>query len=200
MKSTLRAALLGGFFCLGTSLCAGFAHADVLTFDDLGSAGTVPLHYGGLDWSGAGWLAFGDAQPPFTAHSGNWRLATDFGIADAASEIRFATPTVFNGAWFAGLGGATVSFQLYAQGQLVASSATLDPNEVPAFLASGFAGQVDAVRVHSPWHASFVMDDFSFTSAVPEPQSWLLMGLGLAALAARASRGNRTAPARHRPT
>jgi hypothetical protein len=193
MTSFLRAALWGGCLALG----AGWAQANVLSFDDIGAAGAVPLHYGGLDWSAAGWLAFGDEQPPFTAHSGNWRVATDFGVDDAASEIRFATPTVFNGAWFAGLGGATVSFELYASGELVASSATLDPGETPAFLPSGFAGQVDAVRVHSPWHASFVMDDFSFTPSVPEPQAWLLMALGLAAIGAAARRRAASAPADH---
>lgn len=187
MRSTLRAALWGGCVCI-SSLCAGLAHADVLGFDDIHTAGPLPVNYGGLDWSAAGWLVFSDEQPPFTAHSGSGRVATDFGIGDAASEIRFAQPTVFNGAWFAGLGGATVSFQLYAQGQWVASSATLDPSEAPAFLASGFAGEIDAVRVSSPYHASFVMDDFSFAGAVPEPQTWLLMGLGLAALGGMARR------------
>lgn len=188
MRSTLSAALRGGCLLVATSLGVGLAHADVLGFDNITPAGSVPLHYGGLDWSAAGWLAFSDEQPPYTAHSGAGRVATDFGVDDAASEIRFTTPTVFNGAWFAGLGGATVSFQLYAQGQWVASSATLDPGETPAFLPSGFAGQVDAVRVHSAWHGSFVMDDFSFAGAVPEPQTWLLMALGLAGLAAAARR------------
>ena len=175
MHRKLRAALVGGVLGVAASL----ASAAVLTFDDIGAEGTVPAAYGGLDWSAAGWTAFDTEQDPYNAHSGNWRAATGWGADDAASLIRFPTPATFQGAWMAGLGGATVSFQLFAGGQLVASSATLDASATPTFLASGYAGMVDAVQVHSPAHAYFVMDDFSFTASVPEPQSVLLMALGL---------------------
>lgn len=184
-KAALAAAL---------ALAGPLAGATVLGFDDIGADGAVPLNYGGLDWSAAGWSVFAGEQAPYTAHSGSFRAATGWGVDDAASEVRFAKPTVFDGAWFAGLGGATVRFDLYLGGQLVASSATLDPDATPRFLASGWAGAVDAVRVASPWHASFVMDDFSFqgpAGPVPEPQAALLLAAGLAVLqlARRRARG-----------
>ena len=178
MHHKLRAALVGGVL----SVAASLAGATVLSFDDIGVEGTVPDAYGGLDWSAAGWTAFSTEQEPYTAHSGSGRAATGWGADDAASLIRFVAPATFQGAWMAGVAGATVSFQLYAGGQLVATSATLDPSATPTFLPSGYAGLVDAVQVHSPAHAYFVMDDFSFTTAVPEPQSVLLMVLGLALL------------------
>lgn len=177
--------------------CAAFsplAGATVLGFDDIGSDGFVPANYGGLDWSASSWIAFGEAQAPYTPHSGDWRIATDFGSDDAASTIRFLAPSVFQGAWFSGYGDASVSFALYAGGALVATSATLAPTDAPAFLASGYAGAVDAVVVKSPLQAFYAMDDFSFTTAttapVPEPQTWALLagGLGVVVMLARRRR------------
>lgn len=187
MKISIRHLALLGALAIGSSL-AGAAHATVLTFDDIGIEGTVPASYGGLDWSAAGWSAFAGEQAPYTPHSGDWRVASAWGGTDAASEIRFNAPTVFEGAWFSGLGGATVSFELYAGGVQVATSATLDPSDLPTFLSSGYAGAIDAVRVSSPYHASFSMDDFSFTTAVPEPPAYLLMLVGMAAVGAASRR------------
>jgi hypothetical protein len=182
-----RSLLAVAALALGAGLATG-ASATVLTFDDIGIEGLVPTNYGGLDWSAAGWAAFGGEQAPYTAHSGDWRVASVWEGTDATSVIRFTAPTVFTGAWFSGLGGATVTFELYSRGQRVATSATLDPSSTPAFLASGYAGAVDAVRVSSPHHASFAMDDFTFTAAVPEPHTYALMLLGIAAIGAAARR------------
>ena len=164
--------------------------AAVLTFDDLGQDGTVPAHYGGLDWSAAGWFAFSIEQEPYTAHSGAVRVATDFAAQDQSSIVRFATPTRFDGAWFAGLNGATVTFQLYRDDVLVATSSTLDPGATPAFLATGYEGLVDAFVVASPEHGSFVMDDVTF-APVPEPSEVALLALGISVLTLRAARGRR---------
>lgn len=90
------------------ALCAPFASATVLTFDDIvGPDGyaSVPGNYGGLDWSNAGLAVFTGAQAPFTAHSGAGRVATDWiDGGPIASTIRFLAPAVFDGAWFAGYG------------------------------------------------------------------------------------------------
>jgi hypothetical protein len=175
------------------ALGAPFASADVLGFDDIGSYGLVPTHYGGLDWSSSSWIAFGDTQDPYAAHSGDWRVSTDFGSTDTDSTIRFLSASVFDGAWFSGYGDAAVTFELYLGGALVASSATLAPTGTASYLASGYAGLVDAVVVSSPLQAFYAMDDFTFhapVAAVPEPQTWALMfaGMGLVAVARRTRR------------
>jgi opacity protein-like surface antigen len=158
------------------------ASAAVLSFDDIGADGTVPLNYGGLDWSSAGWTVFSTPAEPYTAHSGDGRVATGFMAEDASSLIRFNQASSFQGAWFAGLGGAVLSFELYLGDQLVHSSATLDPSAAPSFLSSGYAGLVDSVVIKSLNHGEFVMDDFTFTTAVPEPESYALMLAGLAGI------------------
>ena len=174
------------------ALCAPFASAAVLSFDDIVGAdgyAAVPTNYGGLDWSAAGWSAFSGAQAPYTPHSGDGRITTAWGSDDASSVIRFLAPTVFDGAWFAGFGDASVSFQMFLGGQLVASSTALGLSETPAFLSSGWNGAIDAVVVSSAYQAFYVMDDFSFQDAtdVPEPGTlaMVLAGLGLMVRTAR---------------
>lgn len=189
MKHLIRTLLVGA----ASAAFLPMASATVLGFDDLGTDGYVPASYGGLDWSAGDWFAFGEAQDPYTAHSGDFRVTSGFGDADAATAIKFVAPAVFDGAWFAGLSGATVTFDLYYQGQQVGTSATLDPSATPAFLASGYKGLVDEVIVASPGQGSYVMDDFTFTQAVPEPQTIALMlaGLGVVGTVMRRTRDSR---------
>ncbi|MCR5867053.1 MAG: PEP-CTERM sorting domain-containing protein [Aquincola tertiaricarbonis] len=160
--------------------------ATVLSFDDLAD-GALPSGYGGLQWSAA-WLSFADAGEPFGTHSGNRQLATDWGADNTATLIRFGQAATFQGAWFSGYEDAAVSFSLYYQGQQVATSALLTPAPSSAFLASGYAGLVDAVAVNSAAHSYFGMDDFTFTAAVPEPETYALMLAGLAAVGLMARR------------
>ncbi|UCV07575.1 PEP-CTERM sorting domain-containing protein [Dechloromonas denitrificans] len=163
------------------------ASATVLTFDDIGSDGFLPSNYGGLNWVVDGWTAFSGEQAPFAAHSGDFRITTQWGGDDVAATIGLITPTVFQGAYFAGLSGAEVSFKLYLGGNLVGTSALLNPSATPTFLTSGYNGLVDTVVVSSKEHAGFVMDDFTFTASVPEPETYALMlaGLGLLGFARR---------------
>ncbi len=170
------------------ALSAPLASATVLNFDDIvgpGGYAAVPGNYGGLDWSGAGLSVFTSEQAPFTAHSGQGRVTTDWiDGGPIASTIRFLAPTVFNGAWFSGYGDSSVRFDLYFGGQLVASSSALQLSETPAFLNAGWDGVVDAVVVSTGFQASYTMDDFSFedVAQVPEPGSLALMlaGFGIA--------------------
>lgn len=173
------------------ALCAPFASAAVLDFDDIAGPdgfASVPANYGGLDWSGSGLSVFTGEQAPFTAHSGQGRVTTDWiDGGPIASTIRFLAPSVFHGAWFSGYSDSSVRFDLYAEGQLVASSASLQLSAAPGFLDAGWGRAIDTVVVFSGFQASYVMDDFSFdrVSPVPEPgvASMLLAALGIAGAA-----------------
>lgn len=185
-------------FGAALALSASFASATVLNFDDIvGPDGfaAVPGNYGGLDWSASGLSVFTAEQAPFGAHSGQGRVTTDWiDGGPVASTIRFLAPTIFDGAWFSGFSDSSVRFDLYAGGQLVASSAALQLSDTPAFLDAGWDGAIDTVVVSSGFQASYAMDDLSFENAaqVPEPGSLALVlgGLGLAG-AARLRRSRR---------
>ena len=174
-------------------LSAPFAAATVLTFDDIiGPDGiaAMPVTYGGLDWSNAGMSVYTYEQAPFTAHSGQGRVTTDWTDNwPVASTIRFLSPTIFDGAWFSGYADSIVRFDLYFGGELVARSASLQLSEVPMYLDAGWNRAIDTIVVASDFPASYVMDDFSFSGVaqVPEPGSVALMlaGLGIAGLARR---------------
>lgn len=173
-------------------LAAPLASATVLSFDDIVAAGdyaAVPTNYGGLDWSGSSWAVLATEMTPYTPHSGDGRVTLGWGSDDAASTVRFNAPTVFEGAWFAGYGEATVRFDMYLGGSLVASSTTLALSATPSFLDAGWNGAVDTIVVSSPLHAFYVMDDFSYTVAAPVPEpatvALLLAGLGLVGAAVR---------------
>lgn len=184
MNPMLRNAAAAAAF----ALCAPFASATVLDFDDIvdpDGYAAVAGNYGGLDWSGAGLNVFTSEQAPFAARSGAGRVTTDWTDGGpVASTIRFLAPTVFEGAWFSGYEDASVRFDLYFQGLLVASTAALQLSGVAAFLDAGWDGAIDTVVVSSGVQGSYAMDDFSFADVteVPEPGSLalLLAGLGMA--------------------
>lgn len=187
----MRPLILSVAVSVAIGLCAPFASATVLNFDDIvGPDGfsSVPSNYGGLDWSSSGLSVFTSEQAPFTARSGLGRVTTDWiDGGPIASTIRFLAPTVFDGAWFSGYSDSSVRFDLYFDGQLVASSASLQLSDSPAFLDAGWDSAVDTIVMSSGFQASYVMDDMRFESPaqVPEPGSLALVlaGLGLAGAA-----------------
>jgi hypothetical protein len=182
MQSIIRNFVAGA----AIALCAPFASAAVLNFDDIvGPDGfaAVPGNYGGLDWSASGLNVFTAQGAPFTPHSGLGQVTTDWiDGGPIASTIRFLAPTVFNGAWFSGYEDSSVRFDLYFAGQLVASSASLQLSGASAFLDAGWDGAIDSVVVRTGAQGSYAMDDFTFVDAaqVPEPgvPALLLAGVG----------------------
>ena len=106
-----------------------------------------------------------------------------------SASVPFYFPSLvrFDGAYFAGLDFSTATFQLYNSGSLVATSGTLIPSSTPTFLASGYTGLVDEVRVVSD--AFRVMDNVTYNTdieTVPEPST--ILGLGLLGLGAFCNR------------
>ena len=182
MQSIIRNFALGA----AIALCAPFASAAVLNFDDIvGPDGfaAVPGNYGGLDWSASGLNVFTAEGAPFTPHSGLGQVTTDWiDSGPIASTIRFLAPTVFNGAWFSGYEDSSVSFDLYFAGQLVASSASLQLSGTSTFLDAGWDEAIDLVVVRTGAQGSYAMDDFTFVdpAEVPEPgmPALLLAGAG----------------------
>ena len=184
MQSIIRNLAVGA----AIALCAPFAAAAVLNFDDIvGPDGfaAVPGNYGGLDWSASGLNVFTAQGAPFTPLSGLGQVTTDWiDGGPIANIIRFLAPTVFNGAWFSGYEDSSVSFDLYFAGRLVASSDALQLSGTSAFLDAGWDGAIDSVVVRTGAQGSYAMDDFSFVdpAQVPEPGMPALMLAGLGGL------------------
>jgi len=146
----------------------------VLTFEDTECSGSMGL-YSGVNFLST-WTCYSDAQSPYNAKSGTNRIYTYGG-----DEFTFAS-TRFQGAWFAGY--YNVNFELYSGASLVWTSGSASISDTPMFLASGYTGDVDRVRVVGT-PGFYVMDDVTFgapTTTVPEPSSVVLMGAGLLGL------------------
>jgi hypothetical protein len=187
--------ILRGCAALAAALAfgAGAANATVVTFDSLTGDGVVPNGYGGIQWGG-NWSYFDGAESPYTPESAPERIYPNDIVADAI--FSFSSPTVFDGAYFSGDPEVSVQFDLYLDGNLVATSGSLAPTATPAYLASGYNGLVDKVQVvDSVGSADYwVMDNVTY-GVVPEPAAWalMLMGVGGIGAALRVARRGRIA-------
>ena len=192
-------------FCAAMAMMPLFpsAYAATLTFEDLNpspaSFDVLSGTYSGFSFSG--WLYGVDTL--YKPASGVIDLFTDY--ADPAdptayvitnnNSITGASSFYFDGASFSGYSGVT--FELYADGSLVHTSSSLDdavgPDAyLPTFLQSGYAGIVDTVKVRGV-QGYFAMDDFVYRpagviTAVPEPETFVLVFVGLLAVGAASRR------------
>jgi hypothetical protein len=194
------AVALGGL--IGSSPTAE-AGTVVVDFDDLTGSGSVADGYGGINWGGE-WEYYDSNDPPYTPASFPTRVygVDANGDYNPAASFTFSTSVEFQGAYFAGY-DTPVNFELYLNGTLVHTSASIVPSSTPAFLASGYSGPVDMVTVITNAGANtvlYVMDDVTYNtlSSVPEPSSVVMLGmggLGLALGAVSRRQGGRIASA-----
>lgn len=154
---------------LATLALAGAASAQtpalvVLDFEDLVGFAPMPAGYGGvMDWGS--WAHSDAVDANYPPASGAVRV---FSVG-LQRRIRFGEDVIFEGANV--VSALPFAWKMYHQGQLVATSATLQPNTGgPAvWLASGYAGPVDeleydsAVNVHSVDDFQFVIGAFTGT-------------------------------------
>jgi hypothetical protein len=160
-------------------VAASAAHATtVVTFDSLSGQSVLSGNYAGINWAG-NWDYYDYSQYPYTAESGSERVYVDYNNEDPT--FYFATPTQFDGAYFAGYDD--VSFSMYNGASLVATSGTLGLSGTPQYLASGYSGSVTSVVVNGD-NDYYVMDNVTYgASSTPSPAAALPMVGGLIGLA-----------------
>ena len=181
----LTSAMAAAFVCSGV-LAVSSAHAGttVVTFDDLAD-GLVPDGYGGITWD-SNWQNYSESQDPYNPESPPSRVYTNYSLWSGGSfdavPFYFSSPIVFDGAYFAGGYYEGVTFELFDGPTQVWTSATLDQSATPTFLASGYSGLVTSVQV-AGYNGYYVMDNVTYSTAVPEAGTWAMMLAGFAGLA-----------------
>lgn len=160
---------------LGCGVSAATAGTTTLTFDDALDDGVMFVEYGGASWSAY--------------------LKTDYGsgsnryLHGPDIEAIFHSPIVFVATDYSSWGGSHTgrAYDLYMNGMLVYEGQSDQGYEMTwGHLASGYGGAVDRIVFYGSSDGA-VIDNFTFSAPVPEPETYALFlaGFGLMGTIAR---------------
>lgn len=198
--SKVNAALLAATLAMGT----GAAQATIITFDEFPATGTIPLITGD-SFATSGYNFNVLEGSVYFLSSGNGTTSMDLG---GKVSVTNASNTPFSFTSFAlrtvlALETSTVRFSgMDVGGNIIVETYTVsganspNPLDMTFFNPSRFNNltALEMEIVYGPWDAETyfsLIDNMAFNeqaSAVPEPETWTMLGLGLAMVAGLARR------------